>query len=60
MYCGVQPKMPRWICSDNPWLVLHKVDSPAKMRFLGEEFAKCSPPPAVVLCGNGTAVAGTA
>jgi len=52
--------MPRWICSDNPWLVLHKVDSPAKMRFLGEEFAKCSPPPAVVLCGNGTAVAGTA
>lgn len=41
-----QAKVPNWICSDNPWLVLHKVDSPAKMRFLGEEFAKCSAPPA--------------
>ncbi|KAK9868651.1 hypothetical protein WJX84_001984 [Apatococcus fuscideae] len=30
------------LCSDDPWLVLHKIDSPTKMRFIGNRVAECS------------------
>ena len=30
------------LCSDDPWLVLHKIDSPTKMRFIGNSVAQCS------------------
>ncbi len=30
------------LCSDDPWLVLHKIDSPTKMRFIGNRVAQCS------------------
>ena len=23
------------LCGDDPWLVLHKIDSPTKMRYIG-------------------------
>ena len=29
------------LCSDTPWLVLHKIDSPTKMRALGAELRGC-------------------
>ncbi len=31
------------LCSDDPWLVLHKIDSPTKMRFVGNKVAQCDP-----------------
>ena len=31
------------LCSDDPWLVLHKIDSPTKMRFVGSKVAQCDP-----------------
>lgn len=33
------------LCTDDPWLVLHKIDSPTKMRALGLEARKCGPTP---------------
>ena len=33
------------LCTDDPWLVLHKIDSPTKMRALGLEARNCGPPP---------------
>lgn len=30
------------ICSNDPWLVLHKIDSPTKMRFMGNRVAQCN------------------
>jgi len=33
------------LCTDDPWLVLHKIDSPTKMRALGLEARRCGPPP---------------
>ena len=30
------------LCSDDPWLVLHKIDSPTKMRYVGKRVANCS------------------
>ncbi|KAL0047425.1 hypothetical protein WJX82_003052 [Trebouxia sp. C0006] len=30
------------LCSDDPWLVLHKIDSPTKMRFVGNKVAQCN------------------
>ena len=33
------------LCTDDPWLVLHKIDSPTKMRALGDEARKCGPTP---------------
>lgn len=29
------------LCSEDPWLVLHKIDSPTKMRFVGNRVAQC-------------------
>ncbi|CAK0784367.1 hypothetical protein CVIRNUC_007571 [Coccomyxa viridis] len=29
------------ICSDDPWLILHKLDSPSKMRYIGSRFGAC-------------------
>lgn len=29
------------LCSNNPWLVLHKIDSPTKMRFVGNQVRDC-------------------
>ncbi|CAL8469155.1 g8696 [Coccomyxa elongata] len=29
------------ICSDDPWIVLHKLDSPSKMRYIGARVAAC-------------------
>lgn len=33
------------LCTDDPWLVLHKIDSPTKMRALGDEARRCGPTP---------------
>lgn len=30
------------LCSLDPWLVLHKIDSPTKMRFIGQKLAECN------------------
>ena len=30
------------LCSADPWLVLHKIDAPTKMRYVGARFASCS------------------
>lgn len=30
------------LCSADPWLVLHKIDSPTKMRYVGARVANCS------------------
>ena len=30
------------LCSLDPWLVLHKIDSPTKMRYVGAKVANCS------------------
>jgi len=30
------------ICSDDPWIILHKIDSPTKMRFIGSKVASCN------------------
>lgn len=30
------------LCSDDPWLILHKIDSPTKMRYVGARVANCS------------------
>ncbi|KAK9826219.1 hypothetical protein WJX74_000688 [Apatococcus lobatus] len=35
-------EMEQELCSDDPWLVLHKIDSPTKMRFIGNRVAECS------------------
>lgn len=29
------------ICSDDPWIILHKLDSPSKMRYVGARVAAC-------------------
>ena len=31
------------LCSEDPWLVLHKIDSPTKMRFVGNRVSQCDP-----------------
>ena len=35
-------EMEQELCSDDPWLVLHKIDSPTKMRFIGNRVSECS------------------
>lgn len=35
-------EMENELCSDDPWLVLHKIDSPTKMRFIGNRVSECS------------------
>ena len=30
------------LCSADPWLVLHKIDAPTKMRYVGARVANCS------------------
>ena len=30
------------LCSADPWLVLHKVDSPTKMRYIGTRTHACN------------------
>ncbi len=30
-----------WCGADDPWLILHKLDSPTKMRYIGARFAAC-------------------
>ncbi|KAI3437945.1 hypothetical protein D9Q98_000389 [Chlorella vulgaris] len=32
------------LCSSDPWVVLHKIDSPTKMRYVGAHVANCTPP----------------
>lgn len=32
------------LCTADPWLVLHKIDSPTKMRFVGQRVANCTAP----------------
>jgi len=32
------------LCSADPWLILHKIDSPTKMRMLGDEARRCGTP----------------
>jgi hypothetical protein len=38
------------LCTDDPWIILHKLDSPTKMRYIGQRFASCAkgPHPEVV------------
>lgn len=31
----LQDDMENDLCSEDPWLVLHKIDSPTKMRYIG-------------------------
>ena len=33
------------LCGADPWLVLHKIDSPTKMRYVGARVANCSSVP---------------
>lgn len=35
------------MCGPDPWLVLHKIESPTKMRYMGQRFAQCPPEGAV-------------
>ena len=44
MLWPAQADIAEHICGDDPWLVLHKVDSPVKMRQLGQHFASCPSP----------------
>ena len=30
------------ICSNDPWIILHKIDSPTKMRYIGSKVASCN------------------
>jgi hypothetical protein len=30
------------ICSPDPWIILHKIDSPTKMRYIGSKVASCN------------------
>ena len=30
------------ICSSDPWIILHKIDSPTKMRYIGSKVASCN------------------
>lgn len=30
------------ICSPDPWVILHKIDSPTKMRYIGSKVASCN------------------
>ena len=38
---NLQAVTEKHICSDDPWLVLHKIDSPTKLRHIGQVFARC-------------------
>jgi hypothetical protein len=37
----MQEDMQADLCSDDPWLVLHKIDSPTKMRYVGSRVTEC-------------------
>ena len=37
----MQEDMEADLCSDDPWLVLHKIDSPTKMRYVGSRVTEC-------------------
>jgi hypothetical protein len=39
----LQEDMEADLCGAAPWLVLHKVDSPTKMRYIGKRVAGCPP-----------------
>jgi hypothetical protein len=41
--------MEKWVCSSDPWLVLHKLNSAAKMKYVAERFAACPRRPPAVL-----------
>lgn len=32
------------LCSSDPWIIMHKIDSPTKMRYVGGRVANCSAP----------------
>lgn len=38
----LQEDMEDNLCSDDPWLVLHKIDSPTKMRYIGTRVQACN------------------
>ena len=38
----MQEETEKDVCSSDPWLVLHKIESPTKMRYVGERFAACT------------------
>lgn len=46
----LQDDMEHDLCSEDPWLVLHKIDSPTKMRYIGSrvQVRETSPPPMVL------------
>lgn len=37
----VQPWFRKDLCSDDPWLILHKLDTPEKMRLMGKVVEEC-------------------
>ncbi|KAL6785480.1 hypothetical protein ACKKBF_B00425 [Auxenochlorella protothecoides x Auxenochlorella symbiontica] len=41
---ALDPEFERGLCSDDPWLILHKIDSPTKMRHVGARVANCTRP----------------
>lgn len=39
----MEPKYERGLCStEDPWIILHKIDSPTKMRFVGAKARNCT------------------
>lgn len=38
----LQDDIEQEICSDDPWIILHKIDSPTKMRYIGSKVASCN------------------
>jgi len=46
------------LCSDTPWLVLHKIDSPTKMRALGAELRACGGGSVAAVAGEVEGVVG--
>jgi len=38
----LQDDIEQQICSKDPWIILHKIDSPTKMRYIGSKVNSCN------------------
>lgn len=38
----LQDDIEQQICSNDPWIILHKIDSPTKMRYIGSKVNSCN------------------
>lgn len=38
----LQDDIEQEICSNDPWIILHKIDSPTKMRYIGSKVNSCN------------------